>query len=218
MKKKLNLAELVLAVIFVAATASAANPSYTPLQPKSYECLIFELDLIQLHAVEVIDEKGSKYIHTDLVPRKMTQVFYYRQTTGRRFWQCWQAKVNTNGKSLNGSGENRQNVMIMNPYEGGNEGFIAFVINIPSLDKFLPSLNCHLSGSIEGEWLEDEQRWVVISGRGVVSAHSTSTKYTANEFMQPAVPSIQSPIAPAWGSFTVRRAILTEKEIVQLIK
>ena len=218
MKKKNNIVELILAVIFVATTASAGGVYYTPLVPKSYECLIFELELTQLHAVEVVDERGSKYVHTDFVPRTLRQVFYYKQTSGKKYYQSWQAKVNSNGRSLNGTGENRQDIMVMNPKEGGTDGFIAFVMDIPSLDKFTPSVKCHLAGTFEGEWLEDEQRYILKAGRGVVSAHSTPTTWSARDFMVQAVPSVQSAIAPAWGTFTVRRAILTENDIVQLIK
>lgn len=218
MKKKLNIVEIAIAVIFVAATASAATPSYTPLQPKSYECLVFDIELTQLHAVEAKDERGSKYIHTDFVPVKMTQVFYFSQTSGRKYWQCWQGRVNSNGKSLNGSGESRVDIMIMNPKEGGTDGFIAFIMPLPRLDTFTPVIQAHLSGTFSGEWLEDEQRYVVKNGKGVISAHSTATKWAARDYMEQAVPSVQSPIAPAWGSFTIRRAILTENEIVNLIK
>ena len=217
MKKKTIIIETIIATIFIAASAFGGSVSYEPLKPKSYECLIFELELTQLHAVEVVDERGSKYVHTDFVPRTLRQVFYYKQTSGKKYYQSWQAKVNSNGKSLNGVGENRQDIMVMNPKEGGTNGFIAFVFDITSLDKFTPSVKCHLVGTFEGEWLEEEQRYILNSGRGVVSAHSTPTTWSARDFMEQAVPSIQSAIAPAWGTFTVRRAILTETEIVTLI-
>ncbi len=218
MKKKTTIIEAIIVAVFIAASAFGGSVSYEPLKPKSHECLIFEIELTQLHAIEVLDEKGSKYLHTDFVPRTLRQVFYYKQTSGRKYWQCWQAKVNSNGKSLNGSGENRQDIMIMNPKEGGIDGFIAFAFDITSLDKYTPSVKCHLAGTFEGEWLEDEQRYILKTGRGVVSAHSTPTIWAARDFMEQAVPSIQSAIAPAWGTFTVRRAILTETEIVTLIK
>lgn len=209
---------LIAVVVMFAATALAGSVSYEPLKPKSYECLIFELELTQLHAVEVVDERGSKYVHTDFVPRKLRQVFYYKQTSGKKYYQSWQAKVNSNGKSLNGTGENRQDIMVMNPKEGGTDGFIAFAFDISSLDKFTPSVKCHLAGTFEGEWLEDEQRYILKTGRGVVSAHSTPTTWSARDFMEQAVPSVQSAIAPAWGTFTVTRRILTENEIVDLLK
>ena len=212
--KKLILAIAILSTII----ASAGGVYYTPLVPKSYECLIFELEITQLHAVEVVDERGSKYVHTDFVPRTLRQVFYYKQTSGKKYYQSWQAKVNSNGKSLNGVGENRQDIMVMNPKEGGTDGFIAFVFDIPSLDKFTPSVKCHLAGTFEGEWLEEEQRYILKTGRGVVSAHSTPTTWTARDFMEQAVPSVQSAIAPAWGTFTVTRRILTENEIVEILK
>ena len=214
--KKLLLAIAI--IIAIAATASAGGVYYTPLVPKTFECLIFEIDLHQLRAVEVMDEKGSKYIHTDIIPRKLTQGFYYSQTTGKKFWQSWQAKINSNGTSLNGSGENRQSIMVMNPKEGSKQGYIVFIMDIPRLDTFTPSIQCHLSGTFEAEWLEAEQRYILKQGQGVVGGHSTSTKFGALDFMEQAVPSIQSPMAPAWGSFTVRREVLTEKEIVNLIK
>ena len=212
--KKLILAIAIIATII----ASAGGVYYTPLVPKSYECLIFELEITQLHAVEVVDERGSKYVHTDFVPRTLRQVFYYKQTSGKKYYQSWQAKVNSNGKSLNGVGENRQDIMVMNPKEGGTDGFIAFVFDIPSLDKFTPSVKCHLAGTFEGEWLEEEQRYILKTGRGVVSAHSTPTTWSARDFMEQAVPSVQSAIAPAWGTFTVERKVLTEAEIVAILK
>ena len=210
----------IIAVIAILANiiTSAGGVYYTPLVPKSYECLIFELELTQLHAVEVVDERGSKYVHTDFVPRTLRQIFYYKETSGRKYWQCWQAKVNSNGRSLNGSGENRQDIMVMNPKEGGTDGFIAFVMDIPSLDKFTPSVKCHLAGTFEGEWLNDEQRYIIKTGRGVVSAHSTPTTWSARDFMEQAVPSVQSAIAPAWGTFTVERKVLKEDEIVAILK
>lgn len=218
MKKKTNIIEAIIAAIFIAATAFGAQPSYTPLQPKSYECLVFDIEITQLHSVEVKDERGSKYIHTDFVLCRMTQVFYFSQTSGGKYWQCWQGRVNSNGKSLNGSGESRVDIMIMNPKEGGTDGFIAFIMTLPRLDTFTPPVQAHLSGTFEGEWLEEEQRYVVKNGKGVISAHSTATKWAARDYMEQAVPSVQSPIAPAWGTFTVLRAILTESEIVNLIK
>lgn len=215
-KTKLNLAELILTVIFIAATASA-GVSYTPLVPKTFECLIFELDFHQLRAVEAVDAKGSKYVHVDVIPRHLTEVFYYRHTSGGRFLQCWHAKT-TNGTSLSGSGESRQAVMIMNAREGSTDGYIVFIMDIPKLDAFTPSTQLHLSGTFEGEWSEEEQRYILKEGRGVIAGHSTATKWAAWDFLDQAVPSIQSSMSPAWGSFTVRRSILTEKEIVQLIK
>lgn len=81
MKKKLNIAEAIMAIVFIAASASA-GVSYTPLVPKTFECLVFEMDIHQLRAVEAVDEKGSKYVHVDIVPRHLTEVFYYRHTSG----------------------------------------------------------------------------------------------------------------------------------------
>ena len=216
-KTKLNLAELILALIFIAATASAGGVYYTPLVPKTFECLIFEIDLHQLRAVEAVDEKGSKYIHVDVVPRKLTEVFYYRHTSGGRFLQCWHAKT-TNGTSLSGSGESRQAVMVTNAKEGSSNGYIVFIMDIPKMDAFTPSTQLHLSGTFEGEWSEEDQRYILKHGNGIIAGHSTATKWAAWDFLEQAVPSIQSPMSPAWGSFTVRRAVLTEKEIVNLIK
>ena len=216
MKKKPNLAELILTAIFITATASG-EVFYTPLVPKTFECLIFELDINQLHAVEAVDENGSKYIHVDVVPRKLTQVFYYRHTSGGRFLQSWHAKT-TNGKSLAGSGESRQAVMVTNAREGSTNGYIVFIMDIPRLDTLTPSTQLHLSGTFEGEWSEANQHYILKEGRGVVAGHSTPTKWAAWDFLEQAVPSVQSSMSPAWGSFTVRRAVLTEAEIVQLIK
>ena len=167
--KKLNIVEIAIAIIFVAATASAGGVYYTPLVPKTFECLIFELDIHQLRAAEAVDEKGSKYIHTDIIPRKMTQVFYYSQTTGKKYWQAWHAKTNSNGTSLNGSGESRQAVMVMNPKEGGTDGYIVFIMDIPKIDAFTPSIQLHLSGTFEGEWSEADQRYILKEGRGVIA-------------------------------------------------
>lgn len=218
MKSKIRIAEFVMALIFIAATASAGGVYYTPLMPKTFECLVFELDIHQLRAVEAVDEKGSKYIHTEFVPRKLTEVFYYRHTSGGRFLQSWHAKANNSGTSLSGSGESRQAVMVMNPKEGSAEGYIVFIMDIPKVDAFTPSTQLHLSGTFEGEWNEAEQRYILKHGSGVVAGHSTATKWAAWEFLEQAVPSIQSAMSPAWGSFTVRREVLTEKEIVKLIK
>lgn len=216
MKKKLNIVEIAIAIIFIAATASA-GVSYSPLVPKTFECLIFELDFHQLRAVEAVDEKGSKYVHVDVIPRHLTEVFYYRHTSGGRFLQCWHAKT-TNGTSLSGSGESRQAVMVMNAREGSTDGYIVFIMDIPKLDAFTPSTQLHLSGTFEGEWSEEEQRYILKHGSGVVAGHSTATKWAAWDFLEQAVPSIQSAMSPAWGSFTVRREVLTEKQIVNLIK
>lgn len=216
MKKKLNIVEIAIAIIFIAATASA-GVSYTPLVPKTFECLIFEIDLHQLRAVEAVDEKGSKYVHVDVIPRHLTEVFYYRHTSGGRFLQCWHAKT-TNGTSLAGSGESRQAIMVMNSKEGSADGYIVFIMDIPKIDAFTPSTQLHLSGTFEGEWSEADQRYILKEGRGVIAGHSTATKWAAWDYMEQVVPSIQSSMSPAWGSFTVHRAVLTEKEIVQLIK
>lgn len=218
MKRKNWITELILAAIFIASAAFAGGVYYTSLAPKTFECLIFELDFHQLHAVEAVDEKGSKYIHVDIVPRKLTEVFYYRHTSGGRFLQSWHAKANNSGTSLQGSGESRQAVMIMNAREGGTDGYIVFIMDIPKLDAFTPSTQLHLSGTFEGEWSEEDQRYILRHGSGVVAGHSTATKWAAWDFLEQAVPSIQSAMSPAWGSFTVRREVLTEKEIVKLIK
>lgn len=217
MKKKNWITELILAVIFIAATASAGGVYYTPLVTKTFECLVFELDIHQIRAVEAVDEKGSKYVHVDVVPRKLTEVFYYRHTSGGRFLQCWHAKT-TNGTSLSGSGESRQAVMVTNAKEGSADGYIVFIMDIPKVDAFTPSTQLHLSGTFNGEWNEEEQRYVLKHGSGVVAGHSTATKWSAWDFLEQAVPSIQSAMSPAWGSFTVRREVLTEKKIVKLIK
>lgn len=217
MKSKIRIAEFVMALIFIAATASAGGVYYTPLVPKTFECLVFELDIHQLRAVEAVDERGSKYVHVDIVPRKLTEVFYYRHTSGGRFLQCWHAKT-TSGTSLAGSGESRQAVMVTNAKEGSTDGYIVFIMDIPKLDAFTPSTQLHLSGTFEGEWNEEEQRYILKHGSGVVAGHSTATKWAVWDFLEQAVPSIQSAMSPAWGSFTVRREVLTEKEIVKLIK
>lgn len=207
-----------IAIISIIAASASAAVSYTPLTPRKLECLIFEIELTQLRAVEAVDEKGSKYVHVDFIKRKTTEIFYYTQTAGKRFWQSWHGRVNQNGKSLNGSGESRQAVMVMNPREGSVDGYIVFVLDLPRIDEFTPSIQCNLSGTFEGEWDENEQRYVLKEGRGVVGGHSTATKWAAWDYLQQAVPSIQSSMAPAWGSFTVRRAVLTENEIVNLLK
>ncbi len=217
MKKKNWITELIIAAIFIAATASAGGVYYTPLVPKTFECLVFELDIHQLRAVEAVDEKGSKYVHVDVIPRHLTEVFYYRHTSGGRFLQCWHAKT-TSGTSLAGSGESRQAVMVMNAREGGTDGYIVFIMDIPKVDAFTPSTQLHLSGTFNGEWSEADQRYILKEGRGVVAGHSTATKWAAWDFLEQAVPSIQSSMSPAWGSFTVRREVLTESGIVKLIK
>lgn len=217
MKKRIRIAEVIMAIIFIAATASAGGVYYTPLVPKTFECLVFELNIHQLRAVESVDEKGSKFVHVDVVPRKLTEVFYYRHTSGGRFLQCWHAKT-TNGTSLAGSGESRQAVMVMNAKEGSADGYIVFIMDIPKVDAFTPSAQLHLSGTFEGEWNEAEQRYILKHGSGVIAGHSTATKWAAWDFLEQAVPSIQSPMSPVWGSFMVRREVFTEKEIVQLIK
>lgn len=217
MKKRIRLAEVIMAIIFIAATASAGGVYYTPLVPKTFECLIFELDIHQLRAVEAVDEKGSKYVHVDVIPRHLTEVFYYRHTSGGRFLQCWHAKT-TNGTSLSGSGESRQAVMVTNAKEGSADGYIVFIMDIPKIDAFTPSTQLHLSGTFNGEWNEEEQRYVLKHGSGVLAGHSTATKWAAWDFLEQAVPSIQSSMSPAWGSFTVRHEVLTESEIVKLIK
>lgn len=218
MKKRSRIIEAILAVIFIAATASAGGVYYTPLVPKTFECLVFEIDLHQLRAVEAVDENGSKYVHVDIIPRHLTEVFYYRHTSGGRFLQSWHAKANNSGTSLQGSGESRQAVMVMNAREGGTDGYIVFIMDIPKIDAFTPSTQLHLSGTFNGEWNEEEQRYILNHGSGVVAGHSTATKWAAWDFLEQAVPSIQSSMSPAWGSFTVRREVLTEKEIVKLIK
>lgn len=218
--KKATLFGIIMAFFF-AATATAQNITYvsdlTKIPPKTKECLIFELELTRLKGTEVVDEKGSKYIHTDFIPVKSTEVIYYVQSG--RWWNSYKAKVSSNGKSINGGGENRQDVMVMNPIEGGTDGFIAFTMSLASTDKGLtPPVQAHLSGAIETEWNEEEQRYILKSGHGIVSCHSYPTTWEARDFMKPAVPSTQSAIAPGWGTFTVRRAILTDAEILNLLK
>ena len=57
MKRKNWITELILAAIFIAATASAGGVYYTPLVPKTFECLVFEIDIHQLRAVEADDAR-----------------------------------------------------------------------------------------------------------------------------------------------------------------
>lgn len=58
MKKRSRIAEVIMAIIFIAATASAGGVYYTQLVPKTFECLVFEIDLHQLRAVEAVDKKA----------------------------------------------------------------------------------------------------------------------------------------------------------------
>ena len=217
--KKATLFGIIMA-LFLAATATAQNITYVSdlkkIPPKTKECLIFELDLTMLKGTEVVDEKGSKYIHTDFVPVKRTEVFYYSQSG--RWWTCYKAKLSSSKTSINGSGESRQNIEVMNPRENSTDGFIAFTMGLSSLDLSTPPVQCHLAGQIETEWLEEEQRYVVKSGHGNATCHSYPTTWTARDFMIQAAPSTQSAIAPGWGTFTVRRAVLTDAEIINLLK
>ena len=165
----------------------------------------------------MVDEKGSKYIHTDFIPVKSTEVYYYTQSG--RWWNCYKARLSSSGNSFSGSGESRQDVMVMNPKEGGTDGFIAFTMSLASTDTGLtPPVQAYLSGTIETEWNEEEERYILKSGHGVVTCHSYPSHWVARDFMKQAVPSTQSAIAPGWGTFTVRRAVLTDAEIVNLLK
>lgn len=205
---------LIIAIAIMLASMAPAQVS-----SKTSECLVFKLELTMLKGAEAEDEKGSKYIHTDFVSYTRTEVFYYvPRAAGSKYWSCWQAKVNRNGKGLNGLGESRQDIMVMNPLEGGTDGFIAFVMHIPSLDPSTPPVNCYLAGTFSGAWDEEAQRYYLKEGSGTVVAHSYPCTWQARAFMTQAVPSTQSAIAPGWGRFTVTRALMTDAEIVDMLK
>lgn len=205
--------------LIIAIAVMLASLAQAQVAPKTKECLVFKLELTMLKGVEAEDGKGSKYIHTDFVTRTRTEVFYYvPRTAGSKYWSCWQAKVNSNGKSLNGLGESRQDIMVMNPLEGGTDGFIAFVMHIPSLDPSTPSVNCYLAGEFSGAWDEKDRRYYLNEGSGTVVVHSYPCTWDARDFMSQAVPSTQSAIAPGWGRFTVTRALMTDAEIVDMLK
>lgn len=209
---------LIIAMI-TAVVASAQNVTYASnpkaVKPKVKECLVFDLDLMMLQGTEVVDELGSKHIHLDFVPRHATKVFFWSKDG--RWNRFWEARL-ANGRSLSGSSSVKEAIVVMNNFEGSTDGYISMMMQMSAIDKTTPQVNLYITGQTENEWLEDESRYVLKSGSGVVSGQSYPTFFTAWKDLVPAIPSTESSMAPAWGRFTVRRAILTDAEIIEMLK
>ena len=219
MKKKNWFNELILAVIFIAATASAQKITYVygirDIQPPMYECLVFDLDVNFLRGTEVTDELGSKHVRLDWVNQKIKRIVYMRENG--QFCKSYEARVNANGKNMNGVSTTHHAVMVMNTFEGETDGYVSFTFSIPK-DDFTPALNLYLSGKTTNKWNDYYKRWMLVNGSGVVSGQSYSTTWSAWADLKPATPDIISQVAPVWGTFKVNREMLPEDEIVSILK
>lgn len=210
-----------IAIITILATAAVFAQTVTvvsnlaDIKPKTKEVLIFDIDITTLQGVEVEDELGSKYIRTDFTTRRVQKVLYYQKAS--RAWECWEART-PNGRSLNGSGNPKQAVMVCNVKDGSSEGYIALSLAVSAADVFTPPVNCYLSGQTDNRYDEELGRWVLVSGHGYLTGQSYSSSWMAFGYMEKASPCVQTAFAPAWGTFTVRHAVMTDAEIVDLIK
>lgn len=212
----------IIAAIIIIASAAVFGQTVTfvhdlsKIKPKTQECLIFDIDVTMLKGTRYVDELGSQHYHLDWVTKHMTKVVYYQKTGN--FWKSYEARVSSNGKSINGSGTTHCAVVVMNTYEGETNGYISFTFVAGKLDDSTPGVNCHLSGRTTNVWDEELQRYVLKSGSGIVSGASYPTNWAAWGDLKPAIPAGLSSIAPVWGSFTVRRGVLTDAEIIAILK
>ena len=211
-----------IALLLIALTSIAICGEITyihgkeEIKPKTKECLIFEIDLTILKGTEVVDEQGSKHYHLDWIPLHTRRVVYFTQQG--RFWRSYEGRTSSSN-GLSGSATTHHAVVVMNTFEGDTDGYIAFNFSIGVNDNSAtPPVNCSLSGKTQNRWDEEEQRYVLVSGSGVVSGHSYPTLWNAWGDLQKAALDVQSAITPAWGTFTVHREVLTDAEIVKKLR
>lgn len=201
---------LILSIITILLTASTVFGAST--NTKTRDCIIFEIEGTVLQGTEVKDEKGSVYVHHDFVPFKSIRILFI---DGKNIWI---ASVKKSGKqySINGTGTNKQSFRVINPTEGSLKGYMTTSFSIGGKGVGIPSATCTFSGETINEFNEETGKYEFKSGSGTFTGSSYPSSQSLN-YTAPALIATEK-MAPAWGTFKAYRIILTDDELIELLK
>ena len=206
-KTKLNLAELILAVIFFAATASGQNLT---------EYFIFKISATTPVVAEGRNAEGSPYIRIEMVSQQITKVMRAMKSANGRS-QCDFASLNKRGQVVWDGVATDYSLVALNPSEGGNKGLICLNVSIPR--NGLPNASCKLVGELSTSWKESQQRFVVNSGHGTLAGANQQQSFDAWETVQSASYAGSNYTLPAWGTWNMtRKATMTNEQIKAVLK
>lgn len=209
MKKKLNIIEIIIAIVFIATTASAQKPNNIGKQ----EVLEITSTITYPVGVVAIDKKGSPYVRVEMTT-KTSKMFMRNTQKWPRVDTCQYAAI-VNG-NLRWQIMSHKSILTANPQDKDNWGFIAFQSSVGSSNPDIPSINIYYAGILETEWSEAEQRFCVIGGRGTISGFSANSK-TAKQYTDEAALGLQDRYLPAFGEFTIKPVKLTDAQIKAII-
>ena len=209
MKNRIRIAEIIMALVFIAATASAQKPNNIG---KS-EILEITSSITSPTTIIVNDAEGSPYtrVEMDSLVRKMCL----------RFTQKW-PRANTcevatliNGK-LRWQVMNHVAFLEANPKAKDTWGFVSFQSSIGGLSPDVPAANVYYAGTLQTRWSEEEQRFYIVGGKGTISGFSNSNPIVKS-YTDEAALGLQDRYLPAFGSFMVRPVKFTDSQIKNIL-
>ena len=209
MKNRIRIAEIIMALVFISATASAQKPNNIG---KS-EILEITSSITSPVTIIVNDAEGSPYtrVEMDGLVRKMYL----------RFTQRW-PRANTCEIATLINGKLRWQVMShvsflqANPKAKDTWGFVSFQSSIGGLSPDVPAANVYYAGTLQTRWSEDEQRFYIVGGKGTISGFSNSNPIVKS-YTDEAALGLQDRYLPAFGSFFVRSVKYTDSQIKNIL-
>lgn len=184
------------------------------------ELFRFDFDYTVPRGTVLVDEKGSPYIHVDLVQAHAVKLIEVRKD--RYGCSAWEKRIVLDKRSgkwcVNGMGVGQFGLYALNVKEGRSaKGMVAFATSLPPQGEGLSPHVARVAGEVEVEWDETERRYVALSGRGQVAGFSNPDFCMAGESVGRASIMTLCKMFPAWGTFTMRQVGYTDAEIVAVL-
>ena len=105
---------------------------------------------------------------------------------------------------------------MINPTEGSLKGYMTTSFSIGGKGVGIPSALCTFSGETINEFNEETGKYEFKSGSGTF----TGSSYPSSQSLSYTAPALitTEKMSPAWGTFKAYRTILTDDELIELLK
>ena len=208
-KTRFNLAELIIAIIFFAATASAQKPNNIGMSEVLEITSIIDVPT----TIVVNDAEWSPYTRVEM--DSLVSRMFIKNT------QKW-PRANTHEIATIANGKLRWQVMShismleANPHVKDTWGFISFQSSVGVFNPDIPAITVYYAGLLETKWDDAEQRFRIVKGKGTISGFSNSNKIV-RQYTDEAALGLQDNYLPAFGTFTVRPVKYTDSQIKNIL-
>lgn len=215
MKKKLNIAEVIMAIIFIAASASARTAivqkeppefyttEYYELQTTFYDYPVFSMTRDENDNPKLVVEYKSFYSYTDIL---RVQLKDGKETMALAHLDGDAVKW----KEIKG----KHSFIVFECANGSMKGYFYYEFTLER-GMGLPPAKCIMAGSLQGfKWDAKRNKYVAGSGSGKFAGGNEPQDFEAWNLAFPAAPITNDKILPvSGGSHVVPHTYLTEMQI-----